>query len=503
MKVATTAEMIQTEDISVPDVLKDKHINHKSDKKKPHIVLLTSSLLTDRVFLYTNFLNELKKSASINVWATSARNSDFKEMWQQTSVKVDEFPQVKPFRIFPYSYLRWMNELVWDYSKDSPSRMSMMVHVRNKSWNMSRHVLKIPARLLAILKAGKLFENWLEKTLIPIPRCQDAVEIFKANPPDLLLTTSPFLFDQPGIVAVAKQLGIPTFAYIPSWDNLTLRTRMVFKYDGYIVWSEQTKRELHYYYPQTRNTPVHIVGAPQFDIFFQNRFYESREDFCAAQGLRPDLPIIVYALGSPNFIKEEQGAVDFAERVVRGELGNVQMLVRPHPIHDNGEMSECLKKYRPQVVLQHTAEAGTALVNRTQDEQDIVEWVNTFRHADVVVNLSSTVTIDAAIFDKPVVNINYDPAPDKSNQQLVKDINEKWTHFSPISQSGGVWLTNNIEETVEAVKTYLQTPELHKEKRRWIAEYVCGNLDGNCGERMAKALLQFARECERMKTMQA
>jgi len=35
--------------------------------------------------------------------------------------------------------------------------------------------------------------------------------------------------------------------------------------------------------------------------------------------------------------------------------------------------------------------------------------VNTFRHADVVVNFSSTVAIDAAIFDKPVVNLDFDP----------------------------------------------------------------------------------------------
>jgi hypothetical protein len=46
-------------------------------------------------------------------------------------------------------------------------------------------------------------------------------------------------------------------------------------------------------------------------------------------------------------------------------------------------------------------------------------------------------------------------------------------------------------EMTEAVKTYLAHPELHREKRRWIAEYVCGYLDGRCGERMAEAILDF------------
>jgi glycosyltransferase involved in cell wall biosynthesis len=460
------------------------------------ILLLSSSLLTDRMFLYTKFLEKLDETAKVKIWATSARNPSFQEMWRKSVVSVETFPQIEPFKTFPYNYLRWINELVWDYSLDSPSRMSMLKHVRNKSWDISRHSLKIPARVLSLLRAGKPFENWLEKVLLEYPRCNEASEILQANRPDVLITTSPFLFDQPAIVAVAKKLGIPTLAFIPSWDNVTLRTRLVFKYDGYIVWSEKTRDELHYYYPYTRNAPVYIVGAPQFDIFFQERFYQSREEFCAKQNLRPELPIIVYALGSPNLIREHYGALELAEKIVRGELGDVQMLVRPHPIHDNAEMKEMFDKFQPHIRLQQTAEAGTPLVNRSQDEKDIIEWVNTFRHADVVVNLSSTVTIDAAIFDKPVVNLDFDPEPGQIKQGLVKDINHKWTHFSPIARSGGVWLVSDVDEMVEAIETYLRRPELHREKRRWIAEKVCGYLDGGCGERMAQAVSDFLQYME-------
>ena len=124
----------------------------------------------------------------------------------------------------------------------------------------------------------------------------------------------------------------------------------------------------------------------------------------------------------------------------------------------------------------------------------IVEWVNTFRHADVVVNLSSTVTIDAAIFDKPVVNLDFDPQPGQADQQLIKDVNHKWNHFKPIAESGGVWLVNDFDEMINAVKVYLKQPNLHREKRRWIAEYVCGHLDGKNSERMADAITDFVRE---------
>jgi CDP-glycerol glycerophosphotransferase (TagB/SpsB family) len=266
---------------------------------------------------------------------------------------------------------------------------------------------------------------------------------------------------------------------------------MVYKYDGYLVWNQRIKDELNEFYPYTKNNPVYIIGAPQFDIFQQTKFYRSRQDFCREQNLNPDLPIIVYAIGSPNFLQEHHGAVEMAKRVAAGKLGDVQLLVRPHPIHDNAEMSNLFDKYQPKIQLQKTQNAGTSLTLRTQDEAQITEWVNTFRHADVVVNLSSTVTIDAAIFDKPVVNLDFDPQPGQEDQELIKEINHRWNHFKPVAESGGVWLVNDFDELEEAVKTYLKSPELHRVERQQIVKDVCGYADGKCGERMAKAIIDF------------
>jgi hypothetical protein len=202
------------------------------------------------------------------------------------------------------------------------------------------------------------------------------------------------------VVSAAKREGIPTLALIPSWDNLSTKSRMTSNYDGYLVWSEVTRRELHEFYPSSRNVPVYVVGAPQFDLFFQERYRLSREAFCELQGLRPDLPIVIYALGSPNFLVETPGAIQLAEIVSRGELGDIQLLIRPHPIHDNHELRGLFEKYGRRVVVQTTGVAGASTTERFQDHDQIVEWTNTFRHADVVINLCSTVTVDAAIFDR-------------------------------------------------------------------------------------------------------
>lgn len=476
----------------------DSALKSKDNQVKNYL-LLTSSLLVDRVYLHTKLVSSLNESGQVTIWATSVKNEQYSSVWEQIKARIESFPAVRPFMEFPHNFLRRLNEYVWDFRYELPSRSSMMKHVRDKSqltpiykFRMPVRLLKTPARVLASLKTEQLVENQLEKILLRYPRSSEAEERIKREKPTVIVTTGPFQFEQPAIHSIARRLKIPNLAYIPSWDNVTTKNRMVYKYDGYIVWSEQTKKELHEFYPATKNYPVYVVGAPQFDIFFQTKYYQSREEFCQAENLDPKLPIIVYAIGSPNFLKEHHGAVHLAERVKNGELGNVQMLVRPHPIHDNAEMSEILKPFAPQVKLQQTANVGKNLTERSQDESQITEWVNTFRHADVVVNLSSTVTVDAAIFDKPVVNLDFDPQPGQADQELIKDVNHLWNHFKPIAESGGVWLVNDFDEMAHAINEYLKNPALHREKRKWIAQYVCGYLDGRCGERMAEAILDFA-----------
>jgi len=363
--------------------------------------------------------------------------------------------------------------------------------VRSKTADRKIRVLKLAAHALSTIRAEQRFEGCVEKLLLGYPRSKEARQRLLANRPAVLVTTGPFQFEQPAIVAEAKNLGIPVIALIPSWDNISTKNRMVFKYDGYIVWSQRMREELREYYPESRGAPVYVVGAPQFDVFFQERFSLSRRAFCATQGLRDDLPIIVFALGSPNMFQEHHGALFLAHKLAEGALGEAQLIVRPHPIHDRNQLANMFATLGPRVVLQQCSDPSLSLTARTQDEDQVTEWVNTFRHADVVVNLASTVTIDAAIFDRPVVNLDYDPEPGHPRRELVDDVNHVWTHFKAVAESGGVYLVKSDHEMVQAVKDYLANPALHQSERRQVAQYVCECLDGRSGERLADSILDF------------
>ncbi len=459
------------------------------DTSRSTILLVTSSLLVDRIFKYSAVVNRLAETHNVVIWAASARSSDVS--WN-TAARVEPLPPILPFREFPYNMLRRVNEFAWDFRHRIPSRMSMLRHVRNKRLPLSIRAMKLPARIVAWTRSENLFESSLERLLLGFPRSPEAENRLRELAPEAVVITGPFQFEQPAIFAAAKRLGIPVLAYIPSWDNVSTKNRMVFQYDGYMVWSEHARNELRDIYPAARNRPIYVVGAAQFDVFLSEKFMQSREDFCRGQGLDPELPIILYTLGSPNFLQEHHGALELARRVADGALGRVQMLVRPHPIHDRAEMHDMFSGFGPMIKVQRPADTAKSLVERSQDDEQVAEWINTFRHADVVVNLSSTVTVDASIFDTPVVNLDFDPRPERADQALVKDINHRWNHFKPVAESGGVWLVDNFDELVHAVRSYLRSPALHRAQRRWIVDYVCGWIDGKCGKRMGDAIRDFA-----------
>lgn len=465
-----------------------------TDKRKPYVVILTTSLLTDRMFLYSDCLVRLAERADVEVWATSAVNPEQAEVWSNSPVKVVPYPKVGSFREFPHNFLRRVNERAWDYRLQLPSRLSMSRYVRDAQTSLRSRCAYALGLTIGFLGVHRVFERGLEILLARYSRSPEAESRFKRKRPDLVVTTGPFWFDEPAVTAHATRLGIPVLAMIPSWDNVTTKNRMVFRYDGFLVWSEQTRHELLSVYPDTRDKEIFVTGATQFDVFQQPRFAESRSAFCQRHGLHPELPIVVYAIGSPHFIRGEHlGALQLAERICQGDLGRIQMLVRPHPTKDNAELVSQFERFSPAVVVQQVARPGTRLNERSQKEEQILDWISTFRHSDVVVNLSSTVTVDAALFDKPVVNVNYDPSPAKSQESLIKDVNSVWSHFRPLAESGGLTLVNNPEELVEAVKAYLKLPELHREQRRWMANYVCGYTDGKCGERVAGSILDFVK----------
>ena len=136
----------------------------------------------------------------------------------------------------------------------------------------------------------------------------------------------------------AKRLGIPVSFPVRSWDNLTNKGLLRDAPDQVLVWNDLQKREaveLHGVEPES----VVVTGAPAYDHWFDWQPSRTRDELCAAAGLDPAHPLVLY-VGSSEFIAPDEPR--FVRRWVEavrargGTLARAGLLVRPHPLAASG-----------------------------------------------------------------------------------------------------------------------------------------------------------------------
>ncbi|MFN0086388.1 MAG: hypothetical protein ACKVX9_13455 [Blastocatellia bacterium] len=457
-------------------------------KNRPVVVCLSSLFATDRMLLYTSFLDRLLPQAEPLILSDAVKEAAFPQSHPHRRL----FQSVELPAAFPYKYTiaRHFETYLWDHQGLSFSRESFWRLKKSLESPRWQRAMRGIAKPLARLGIEDYSERTLAEALIHRAAPQAAMAWLREAGASAVFVLYPFMERQMVMVAAAKRLGLPVIALITSWDNLSTKARMVFQYDAYLVWSEEMKRELHSFYPRTQTRPVTVIGAPQYDVFFRDEFQLSRDEFLRSYGLDPARPVILYCLGSPNMIREDFGAREYIDRVSADPArSHWQIIVRPHPGFSTASGSEldAIKDRHPGVIIQESNRHWQRFP--VQGEGAIAEWVNTLRHADVVIQLASTMAVDAALFDRPVINVHFDPQPGGPNEQMIREVNSRWNHFAPIARSGGVCQAASIDAMIAATDAYLRSPELHRSERRWIVDYVCGPADGQAGRRMAEAVL--------------
>jgi hypothetical protein len=464
------------------------------------VLILTSALLDDRKLLFNDCLAHLAREADVTIWAASFANPAVRPLWDKTPARVEAFPQVTPVRTLPVGLLRRINDAVWDHHLGLSSRLSFRALIADARADWRTRLLRSPGRLLARLGIAPQLEGLVHALTRRFCRSRDVAARLQALAPDVVLSTGATRALEPPVLTEARRAGTPVLSLIHSWDSLTTKARLLDPLDGFLVWSPQMRAELLRVYPFADPATVYVVGAQQFDVFFQPRFQVAREAFLAAHGLASGRRVITYALGSPRLFPEEwRAARRLAEAMRDGQIENAQLLVRPHPQFGEGRI-EAHFEGLPHVRIQKVPGRERAFTERAQDEAQIRDWVGTFRHTDVLVNLSSTAAIDACLVDTPVVNLDFDPDPARARQALVKAVNHEWEHFSPVAQSGGLRLVADEDAMVAAVQAYLEHPGADAAGRGQAAAYVCGYVDGRCGVRMAEAVLGFLASREAPRT---
>jgi hypothetical protein len=292
-------------------------------------------------------------------------------------------------------------------------------------------------------------------------------------------------------VHAARRLGIPTGAFIFSWDNLTSQGRIMPMYDFLLVWNEAIRRDLLDIYPSIRPEQVFVTGTPQFDFHFRPEFYWSREEFCGRIGADPARPIVLYSTGMANHMPGEEKIVEGIAAILRTmpEQTRPQLMVRIYPKDDTGRFEE-LRRRCPDILFPEIPWDRAWLTPRLEDSYLLT---NMLRHAAVGINVASTVSLELCMFDKPVINVGYNP-PGVPVSELEYALYYQFDHYRPVVESGAVRVARSETEMRELLTRALDYPNEDTDQRKKLVERMFGaTLDGKSASRAADHLLSLAR----------
>ncbi|HEY8187121.1 MAG TPA: hypothetical protein VIF64_13690 [Pyrinomonadaceae bacterium] len=462
---------------------------------RPRVVAILPRGEAIRNFVYTGALDEVAREAEVTLLSVMP-SSEVEELVRARYRNVFQLLDIEEKWI-----VRSIREVLdmahgrWLWSKAAQERWRL----RDDEANTSSLRLKRLAKKLACYpfanRAGLDLLSKMERTSSRRLRTTESyVRLFKKLKPALVFNGS-HVHSRVAIQAVqaAQWLGIPTAAFVFSWDNLTSQGRIIPPYDYYLVWNEAIRNQLLQIYGSLRPEQVFVTGTPQFDFHFRREFSWTREEFCAHVGADPARPIVLYSTGMANHMPGEPTIVENIAAMLR-EMTDLrpQLLVRVYPKDQTGRFEQ-IKSRNPDVLFPEIPWEPAWLTPKIEDAYLLT---NTLRHAAVGINVASTVSLELCMFDKPVINVGYNP-PELDVKELDYARCYTFEHYRPVVESGAIKVARSESEMRSMLQQALIEPQADSNRRRALIKEMFGNaLDGYSGVRVAGFLLQMAKSIE-------
>lgn len=438
-------------------------------------------------FFHTDTYRELVKDPVIRlvVAIPSSKYDFYRQSFPQTNVVFEPLDIVSE---------PWFGRLLAEIAFNAFGTRTIVFKQKLEYWRykkLTRFLFKraINIMLTPFQKSVRCIIRWLDVHFVAIdPEVSALLDRYK---PDLILAPD-IVFPLDRIfLRTAACKGYMVIGLTRSWDNLTSKGVIQILPDKLILHTTRMKRQA-----------VELVGMPEKDIFVSgppdyDKYFKplgiTKDDFRTQLGIPAGRRIILF---SPFYDESTESAMLMINALIHAINNHripedVQIVVRyrpatPEMVSDQIESSNHLTITKP---CSHFFKVKNRAQAPTKDwefsESDVDLLVHSIAFSDIVISTYSTITIDAAAADRPIIGIRFDADPFTLPQHSVLKIADAHDHYRELEEGGGVRLVHSNDELIDAINFYLEHPEADREARKKIVRDQVEFTDGLNGKRAA------------------
>jgi len=348
-----------------------------------------------------------------------------------------------------------------------------------------KYYLRVSRPAIGLLRSSSLARKvfrWMQSALFTPAIYEDLLDQYQ---PDLLISgTAGWKIDR-YLLREAKRRGIKTAMVIIGWDNPSAHGLQGANVDYANVWSDVHRWELS----AGLDWPIkniHVGGMPLYDNYINKKWLMPRQTYFAMHNLDPQMKLIVYVATALS-ISPNLHIVELLVDIVRQQklAMPVQLLIRLHPNHfkstphyeQEREAIYLVAGQCPDVcVAAPTALAGGAPKYSGTDFQ---EKASMLAYCDILVSIYSTMVLEAALHDKPIVSACIDtPEGWPGHFWIPLSQVPAWPTASRVNRAGASTTVFTPAQLIDALNAYLIQPSLHAEGRAQFAKQELTFLNG-------------------------
>lgn len=342
-----------------------------------------------------------------------------------------------------------------------------------------------------------LFSDYPELfSFVENPATEEAHDqLISETNPDLVITTTSGLDpnDIP-LLKAAQKHNVKTLTFIASWDNvwkmerLKNQNRPQVVADHIIVWNQMMKDHVEQIFPDVKPDQIEVIGAPRLDYFFHTDKIPSKQEVLRALDLPDENKKILH------FTTTELYPMDYILETVSKNFSKEEYLFLA-TVHPGGKLDKhmSLEKYGAHVRFafgrDETSPSDDFRYNPTL--QDIYLSVGLFKHADILINHSSTTALESLLAQTPVINVKYGKRFDWWHWYRSMVYRDFKQHYKDITDEHPSKVVTSPSQLTDAIKNYIQDPLQDKDRWSAVLEKMITTTDGSATQKVFDRIKQI------------